>query len=287
MVMVIAVLVVLGLCFGSFVNALVWRLHEQAETSKHPLKHAAEQKLRNLSVLRGRSMCPECRHELSAKDLIPLVSWLWLRGKCRYCKATISWQYPTVEAVTMLLFVGSYVFWPQAFQGSEWLSFGLWLAILVGLVALTVYDVRWMVLPNRIVFPLLVVGAARALVLIVQNSHPWHELLSIVIAVLIGGGIFYALFQLSAGRWIGGGDVKLGLLLGLVVAQPSHAFLLLFLASVLGTLFILPPWLAKKVKKTTRIPFGPFLIAACIVTLWWGANIINWYQQTFLITTVR
>lgn len=282
--MVIAILVVLGLCAGSFVNALVWRLHEQEEVKQHKLKHAAEEKLRQLSVLRGRSMCPECRHELAAKDLAPLFSWLWLRGKCRYCHKHISWQYPLVEAITAALFVISYIVWPHALAGSEWLSFGLWLAILTGLVALTVYDLRWMILPNKVVFPLIGIAVVRALVLIAQGSRPGHELLFILLAALVGGGIFYLLFQLSGGKWIGGGDVKLGFLLGLTVAHPSYAFMLIFLASLLGTLAVLPAWLTKRVNKATRIPFGPFLIAACFIALLWGAPIISWYQDLFTIT---
>src|SRR4051812_13278636 len=102
MLMIIAVLIVFGLCLGSFVNALVWRVHEQ-EAAKKPNK--------KLSVLNGRSMCPHCEHELAAKDLIPVLSWLSLGGKCRYCHKPISKQYPLVELLTALLVVGSYIWW--------------------------------------------------------------------------------------------------------------------------------------------------------------------------------
>lgn len=280
--MVIAILVVTGLCFGSFVNALVWRLHEQEETTKHKVAYAVEKKLRSLSILKGRSMCPECRHELAAKDLVPLLSWLWLRGKCRYCHKHISWQYPIVEAATTVLFVMSYLWWPQTVTGVQWVSLVLWLAILVGLVALTVYDLRWRLLPNKIVFVLLGVAAVRAIVLIAADKHPWVQLGLTVLGVLVGGGIFYVLFQLSKGTWIGGGDVKLGFLLGLTVAQPAQAFLLIFFAALLGTLAVLPPLFQKKITKATHIPFGPFLIAGCVIVLLWGASILAWYQNTFI-----
>ena len=104
MVWVIIILAWLGLCAGSFVNALVWRLHEQKRSKKADKK---------LSILNGRSMCVHCRHELTWYDLIPLFSWLLLRGKCRYCKKPISWQYPIVELATAAVFVLSYIFWPN------------------------------------------------------------------------------------------------------------------------------------------------------------------------------
>src|SRR3954465_436221 len=107
MLMIIAVLVVLGLCLGSFVNALVWRLHEQEEGGS---KKAAAKKL---SIIKGRSMCPHCKHALKPIDLIPVISWLSLRGKCRYCSKPISIQYPIVELSTALLFVVSYIWWPE------------------------------------------------------------------------------------------------------------------------------------------------------------------------------
>lgn len=156
--MIIAVLVVWGLCLGSFVNALVWRLHEQAKKQK---------KETTLSITKGRSMCPHCRHNLSWRDLIPVFSWLRLRGKCRYCKKPISGQYPLVELMTATLFVGSYLFWPLDLQAvGDWTHFGLWLVILTGFMALLVYDLKWMLLPNRIMYPLFVVGALLALICI-------------------------------------------------------------------------------------------------------------------------
>src|SRR5690606_2157613 len=106
-VMIIIFLAILGLCVGSFVNALVWRLRMQESSGK-------KKSDRKMSISRGRSMCPHCRHELSAVDLVPVFSWLFLGGKCRYCRKPISKQYPLVELVTSILFIASYVFWPDA-----------------------------------------------------------------------------------------------------------------------------------------------------------------------------
>src|SRR5665213_1923110 len=209
--MIVGLLLVYGLVLGSFVNALVWRLHEQAlETDK---KRPNRRRLERLSVSHGRSMCPNCQHVLAAKDLVPVFSWLWLRGKCRYCHQPISAQYPIVELATGLLFVASYIWWPEAytFDGIRYTvvaQFIVWLALLVGFMALTVYDLKWMLLPNRLVYPLTVFGIAFAGLGTAMAEKPATALLEVALAVLIGGGIFYLLFQLSAGKWIGGGDVK-------------------------------------------------------------------------------
>ena len=263
--MVIAVLLVFGLALGSFVNALVWRLHEGRDW------------------VNERSECIHCHHELAAKDLVPVLSWLWLRGRCRYCHRPISAQYPIVEAATAFLFVVSYLAWPEALTGAEVAVFGLWLALLVGLMALLVYDLRWMLLPNKLVFPLTGVATLQAIVRVLSSDNFAKALLWEVLAAAIGGGIFYILFQVSNGRWIGGGDVKLGFLLGILVATPAKSLLVIFLASVLGTLVSLPLLLSKRLKGKGRIPFGPFLIAAAILTVLFGTDILHWYTHDILL----
>jgi prepilin signal peptidase PulO-like enzyme (type II secretory pathway) len=267
--MVTTALVLFGLALGSFINALVWRLHQQ-ERAKNKKQRA------KYSISKGRSVCPHCEHKLSVVDLIPVVSWLWLGGKCRYCKKPISWQYPAVETATALLFVGSYIFWPYEFDGQGTFNFVVWLIVLTGLVALIVYDLRWMLLPNRIIFPMgyiiLISVFANGLVEI-----SFDPITSAIAGAAVGGGLFYLLFQLTDGKWIGGGDVKLGFLLGAVTGAVDSAFLMLFLASLMGTLVSLPLLAAGKVKRDTRIPFGPFLITSTFIIQLLGNDLINWY----------
>jgi prepilin signal peptidase PulO-like enzyme (type II secretory pathway) len=278
--MVIAVLLLVGLCLGSFVNALVWRLREQElETGK---KKPNKEYLKQLSIRDGRSMCPHCKHELAAKDLVPLLSWLSVRGRCRYCHKPISAQYPLVELITAGLFAASYLWWPVAFSTSQKVIFVLWLALIVGFMALIVYDLRWQLLPNRIVYPLGVVAALLACVAVASAGDPIKALLDTALAVLIGGGIFYALFQFSEGKWIGGGDVKLGWLLGLVVGTPGKSFLLIFLGALFGSLVSLPLLASKKLQRTSTIPFGPFLIVGAIIAYLFGTDILHWYRDTFI-----
>jgi leader peptidase (prepilin peptidase)/N-methyltransferase len=278
--MIIAVLVVLGLALGSFVNALVWRIHEQeAEQGK---EKPDKKYLNKLSVARGRSMCPACQHELAGRDLVPLFSWLSLKGRCRYCGRPISAQYPLLELVTAPLFVASYLWWPAAFSAVQTAVFGLWLALLSGLLALLVYDLRWKLLPNRIIYPLGLVAGVMALINILTVSRPLTAMLNLVLAVAVGGGLFYLIFQVSGGKWIGGGDVKLGWLLGLVAGTPARSVLFIFLAALLGSAVSLPLLVSHRLKRTSTIPFGPFLIIGLIIVQLFGASILHWYTRTFI-----
>jgi leader peptidase (prepilin peptidase)/N-methyltransferase len=280
MLMIVAALVIVGLCLGSFVNALVWRLHEQEEQASK--KQPDKKYLTQLSIARGRSMCPHCKHELAGRDLIPVFSWLSLGGKCRYCSKPISWQYPAVELATAGLFVASYIWWPVALTGAQDAVFMLWLALLVGLMALVVYDLRWLLLPNRIIYPLGAIAGLQAVISIAAAAGPLSTLFNTILAVAVGGGVFYLLFQVSDGKWIGGGDVRLGWLLGLIVATPARSLLLIFVASLGGSLVSLPLLAKGSLKRTSVVPFGPFLIIGAIIVQLFGADVLHWYQQTFI-----
>lgn len=272
-------LVLLGLCLGSFVNAFVWRLHEQ-ETLKSKTKKLQDlkEKLEKLSILRGRSMCPHCRHQLVAKDLIPVVSWLGLKGKCRYCHKPISWQYPVVELGVALLFVLSYFCWPLALSGYGLLAFVLWLVFVVGFAILTVYDIRWFLLPDKVVWPLVGLAAVQVACHTLMYGGDTEVLWNAAFGILISSGFFYVLYMASKGRWIGGGDVKLGLIIGLLVGGPWPALLVLYFASVLGTIVSLPLLVNKKMKRSSLVPFGPFLLVATVVVQLFGAGIMTWFN---------
>ncbi len=273
--MVIFILLVIGLAFGSFTNALVWRIHELGSA-----KHSNKAK-RDLSMLHGRSMCPRCHHRLAWNDLIPVLSWLSLRGKCRYCHKPIQ-DNPLVELVMSALFLISYSYWPLAWVGQGTVLFVFWLALLVGLVALAVYDLYWYLLPDKIMRVLAVIALAQAVVLMYFEPS-FHRVFTIVLSALIGGGIFYVLFQISKGSWIGGGDVKLGGLLGLILADGNLTVITIFVASLIGTVLTLPLLLSGKLKRTSKVPFGPMLIAGAIIARLFGASLIAWYKRKLLL----
>lgn len=271
---------------GSFVNAVVWRLHEQSNEIRVKSQEKKTRKTHNsylltrYSILRGRSMCPHCRHELAALDLVPVLSWLFLKGKCRYCAKPISWQYPLVELLTAGLFVVSYLYWPYGLFGVGLVQLIIWLAVVVLLVALLAYDLKWMILPNKLMFPLIILSAVSTLV---SFSFSTSSLAALAGSVAVGAGLFYALFQLSDGKWIGGGDVKLGFAYGLLLASPLKSAAVLFLASVLGTILVLPSLLTKKTSLQSKIPFGPLLIIATIVVYLFSDSFLNYFKTKFYL----
>jgi leader peptidase (prepilin peptidase)/N-methyltransferase len=260
--MVIIILVFLGLCFGSFATASVWRL-----------KH------RDMSIVTGRSVCPNCRHVLGPLDLIPLISWLTLRGKCRYCHKPISWQYPAIEAVTVALFVFSYVFWPETFHGAGLFNFIVWLMLIVGFVVLSVYDLRWHILPNILVYITIALALVKVLTDVIIFNKNYGFLLNPLWGVLIIAGVFYVLFQVSKGKWIGGGDVKLGICLGLLSFGPLSSLFTLFVASSSGSIVSIALLLTQKANRKSQIPFGPFLIIGAVICELFGQSVVNYLKN--------
>lgn len=252
-------------------NAAVWRIHaKQSKSSKH----------RQLSLVHGRSMCPKCSHTLAARDLIPVLSWLSLGGRCRYCHKGISWQYPAVELFTTGLFLTSYYLWPYDFDLAGIVLYAIWLALIIGFMIILVYDLRWMIIPNKVVWPL--IGASVLYVLVLTASQSSFEpIIQAVAGVLISSGIFYVLFQVSKGAWIGGGDVRLGVAIGLIIGGATNALMMLFLASLLGCLASIP-LLLSGAGRQKKIPFGPCLILATFVIFLTGASISAWYQANIL-----
>lgn len=286
--MSIVILVTLGLCLGSFVNAFVWRLRQQSAVASH--RSPAKKKIHNsglttqdLSVLKGRSMCPHCKHTLGWHDLLPVVSWLSLGGRCRYCRRPISWQYPIIELLTATLFVVSYISFPHETSGVVGIAlFGLWLVLLVGFMALIVYDIRWFLLPDRIVFPLMGIAGVHALLVLSNASHILEASFQHGLSLLFSAGFFLVLYVVSRGAWIGYGDVKLAVVIGLVLGKPELALLMLFIASLLGSFVAIPMLITGKANKSTKLPFGPFLLIGTITVYIFGTAIISWCNNQFL-----
>lgn len=261
--MVVMLLILSGLVFGSFVNALVWRLHEGKDW------------------VAGRSECSLCHHPLAPNDLVPVFSWLWLRGKCRYCHKPIQ-DSPLVEVLLPLLFVASYAWWPQPIAGVGTFEFVLWLVFLTGFMALAVYDLKWFLLPNVIVFPLIGLAVLQIAGEMVFFDGTWSMVVGSIIGAGVMSGLFCLIFFGSKGTWIGFGDVKLGIVLGLLAGGALPALLTLFLASVIGSLAALPLVLKGKASRKSHLPFGPLLIAGLVIVMLFGQQMIDWYSQLLL-----
>lgn len=229
---------ILGLSVGSFLNSVIYRL----ETGE--------------SLLLKRSYCPNCRHQLSWYDLIPVLSFLFLKGRCRYCSQKISWQYPLVEISTGALF---------ALIFSLQLISTLYLFIIASfLIVIFVYDLKHYIIPDKVVYP------AVALALIFN-----FQIASILSAA--GAALFFgAVVLLSHGKWMGEGDVKLAALTGLLLGFPN-IIVALFLAFFIGAIIGIGLILGRKKRLKSEVPFAPFLVSGTFGAIFFGEKIINWY----------
>lgn len=254
-ILLVIVFAILGLCFGSFVNAWVWRTKE------------------GKSVAKGRSMCPDCKHQLSATDNIPLVSYLILRGKCRYCHKSISIQYPLVELITSLLFMALYLYFAPI-DMYQWFLLVTWCVITVLLVAAFVYDLRWMLLPDKFTLP--VVAIAILLLVVQATQYGIASIYSQLIATLIFAGFYLAIWVLSKGKLLGGGDIRLALLMGLLLSVPQ-LLVAVFIAYTVGALVGVLLIALKLKKRTDAVPLAPFLIFGLYFGLFFGNQISGWY----------
>jgi len=231
-------------------------------------------------------MCIHCHHQLSVLDLVPVVSYLWLRGKCRYCGKPIE-DTPVAELLVPVLFVASYVWWPQDLSAvavtAAWVIFVAWLMCLVMFVILALYDFKWYLLPDRVVFPLIGLAGIIVILRAVALGSGWDAVISAAWGVALTAGLFYAIYVISKGTWIGFGDVKLAIALGLLVGGPLNALLLLFLASLFGSVSALPLLIRGKLVSSTRIPFGPFLLLATVIVVLFGAGLSAWYSGLLIV----
>lgn len=251
--------VVAGFITGSFLTSFVGRLHEGRD------------------FVFARSACGSCNQSLGVLDLVPLFSWLALRGRCRHCDHRVSLYYPAVELVSAAAFTLFYLFWPYTFIGWELVLFIGYLLALVVLLALAIYDLRWWLLPNKLTYPLVIWGLV-LLGIRLLIDFDLGLLSAALFSMLAGGGLFYVIFQL-ADKYIGGGDVKLGFVLGLLLLDWRLSLLMIFLSSLIGTAVSLPLMAGKRKGKAlkAKLPFGPFLIVAFLLAIWFGQSLIEWY----------
>ncbi len=286
-----ALMALVGVVMGSFAGAQVWRLraHQVAYDKKHkePYDKHEYAKLKPLMAQYrhkpDRSQCLSCGHTLGFLDLIPLFSWAAQGGRCRYCGARIGAFEPAMELGVAIVFVASYLFWPFGLVNAAHIAlFVTWLVIMVVLAILAAYDIKWQLLPDSMNITLIALSVVfiglRALAL-----PGTVDVISALGAVAILAGLYAAIYVLSKGAWIGLGDVKLGVGLGLILGDWRLGFLALFLANLIGTFVALPGVLLSRLSGGSRIAFGPFLIAGTLLSLWWGAPFISWLFSKSLL----
>ena len=238
---------IFGLVIGSFLNVCIYRLP------------------RGESIISPGSHCPHCGHLLGFLDLIPLISFLILNRKCRYCGKEISPRYFFVELITAILFLAVYVRF-MVYERSV-LLFIPYLILCSGLVVITFIDLEHKIIPDKITYPGIVAG------LIISLFS--RSFLSSLFGLAIGGGILYLIVVLSRGG-MGGGDVKLAAMLGAFLGW-RLILLNLFLSFLFGGIIAVILLLLKLKGRKDYIPFGPYLALAGVVTIFWGRQILFWY----------
>lgn len=250
LVYLLVLCVILGLCMGSALNCLAWRIANKKSWTK------------------GKSICPACRHELHTRDLIPLMSYIFSKGKCRYCGEKISPRYPLTELGLAVIFVA--VFLRYGFT-----LYTLDIMVLAScLFTLSLIDLDTMTIPDRF----LIIPAVCQLVYAYYYggfASVWYALWH---GLTLGGAVLLiSLFmdKVLKKESMGGGDIKLLFVLGLFLDLPECLLLLVF-SCVLGLVMAL---LLRRSEKA--FPFGPALSAGMLLTLMVGAPIVNWYLGLF------
>ena len=266
-----------GLLIGSFLNVVVYRLPVMAQRElDNYIAHEAGKELPHpdrFNLMVPRSACPHCGHRISALENIPVVSWLFLRGKCSACKAPISARYPIVEAVTGLL--SAVLVWNL---GSGWLGLA-GLAFTYFLIAMTLIDYDTKTLPDDLTYPLLWLG------LLINLNGTIVPLRDAVIGAMAGYVSLWAvywLFKLVTGKeGMGYGDFKLLAALG---AWMGWAMLptIIILSSVVGAIVGISLIVFARRDRNNPIPFGPYLAAAGMIALLYGTPLTR-YAQGFLV----
>jgi leader peptidase (prepilin peptidase)/N-methyltransferase len=251
-ILLIIIFAVLGLAVGSFLNVCIDRLPQ------------------NKSIAFPPSHCEACQHKLAAKDLIPVFSYLRLRGRCRYCQASVPRRLFWVELATGVVF--ALLAWHYGLSP----ELGVMIFYACLFIVIFVIDLEHGLILNKVVYPSMVVALLLALVpqsrltLMIEPG-----IASAALGGAIGFGIFLLIALISRGG-MGWGDVKLAALIGLATGFPL-VFLAIIMGAILGGTVAVALVIAGKRKRRETIPFGPFLAAAAMITLLWGSNIMSWY----------
>lgn len=233
----------IGLLFGSFANVLIVRIPA------------------GKSIVTPPSHCPHCGHPLRALDLVPVLSWLFLKGKCRYCQGRISPRYPLIELLTAALFVGVFMRW-----GLSAFTLAGWVLVII-LVSAAFIDLDEGIIPDIITIPGVILGLAVSFFTIGFLPALW--------GALAFGGVLFVAAVISQGG-MGGGDIKLAAAIGAFCGLPG-ALITLLLSSLLGTLFGIILIMMGRAGRKTPVKFGPFLAVSAYIAFLFSNEIVMWY----------
>lgn len=259
---------ILGAAVGSFLSVVVYRLSHKSK-----------------GIINGRSYCPHCKSKLKWRHMIPIISWIALSGRCNSCAKRISSHYLVMELITGLFFVAAFLQWnflvPTTSTVSadvltyvvDWANLEKFIFYIVEfsfLIAIFFYDLMHKEIPDQLSLPAIVIAITGGLLI---GEPVWSSML---IGGLAIGGFFLLQFVLSQGKWIGGGDIRLGVLIGVLLGW-QHGVLAVIFAYFIGALIGTILLLKKTVNRKSEIAFGPFLITGTALSLFYGERFLEWY----------
>jgi prepilin signal peptidase PulO-like enzyme (type II secretory pathway) len=283
------IIFLLGTAIGSFLNVVVYR-SEQEE-----------------SFTKGRSKCPKCSYQIAWYDNLPLLSFLILKGRCRHCKTKISFIYPLMEAITGLIFVifawqfDFYTIFYSACYAANYLMLAkfflnalFWFAILSVFILIFIFDFKHMIIPDELVITGSVLILSKWLFILsmifILKDNPvvdlnlieyWEVIKSKILGAFFAGGFFFVFVFFSKEKWMGWGDVKFGLLIGLLLGFPltvAAMFLFAYPISAIVAIILLS---LKRKKRKEAIAFGPFLVIGTMLALLFGDLIVEYFAGVF------
>lgn len=239
----------IGLCIGSFLNVVIYRL---------PLE---------IFLVKGRSYCPTCKHQLNYKDLFPLLSYIFLKGRCRYCKSKISIRYLLIELVTgifyVLLLIRFGISWDLLF----------YMILISILLCIVLIDYDCMIIPNKLVIALIIPAVISMII------YPEITIVSRMIGFFVVSVPMYVLACVIDGAF-GGGDIKLMAVAGFILGW-QNTLVAMFIGIMLGGIYAIIALSCKKIGFKQHFAFGPALCVAIYIAANYGNDIITWYLQFF------
>lgn len=253
--LIIGLVFMFGMCIGSFLNVCIYRLPS------------------SMSIIKpSRSFCPQCKSAIKFYDNIPVFSYIWLKGRCRNCKASISLRYPLVELITGILAIAILFLFGLTLEGLVYFIF------ISSLLVITFIDIDHKIIPDIITLPGIPIGLLASFVL------PAMTFISSLVGLLVGGGSLllvawvYSLITHKEG--MGGGDIKLLGMIGAFLGWKGVIFTI-FAASLTGTLVGIIVMLQKGKNLKFAIPFGPFLSIGAMSYVFFGERVMYWYLHSF------
>lgn len=264
--MTLVLIFILGLCFGSFVNMLVYRIARKYKLIKSQFP-VSKKKNEN------RSFCDYCGKQLKWYENIPVFSWLVLKGKTKCCWKKLPLSYPVVELMMGILFILNFQFLISSDQ-LNWLVILLSLVVIVLLVFSLVFDWKYMILPDFSTVILIICG-----VLLLLGRHIGLPL-QYILSALISAGFLLILNLITRGKGMGMGDVKFAIFMGLLLGYPN-IIVAFYVAFIVGAIYGLVLIIFKKANKKSQVPFGPFLILGTLTSWWFGEIIIKFIISNF------